>query len=667
MKNSNFKKLYSKNFFKIPKEYFHYKKIGIHIVDKVGIQRYLSWTHKDLGKNILKDRKDLTYLFKKPRPYMGISVGKFSITFKGIIPIYDNSHKFLGIVEAIAHFDSISKKLCRDGIDSAIIINKSFTPQLKYPDSKIFIEGCNIANPHLKPNLKKLLEKYGINYFTNIKTYKFIPETGSLTSGYYVVSIPILSSKKELIGHYIAFIYDKFKLAQKETIMQFMIILMMVLFLIMTYLVYKEHLKNIKLITNLDKEIKNQINEKLKLLYMDSTTGAYKKLKFEEDINDYTDSSVVMLNIKNFSKINEAYGFDIGDKILKVSVKRIENLLSRKIYRINADEFLFFSYKIRDEIKSIKNKFIKEPIKITKENINLRISFSFGVINSSEDKLISKLSTSVKKAKKYPFYDFIHYRKKETNNNFIKYNSLLYDAVFSEKQAKIIPYYQGIMDNKTGKITKYEALARLVYKDKVYSPFFFIEIAKDSGFLYEITKIMIEKSCKYLSSQDKNIEISINITEDDLTTNKLKKYLLNVIKKYDISAKRITLEILEGITAVGTKNNIKQLKNLKDLGFKLAIDDFGIEYSNFERINELELDFIKIDGKYIKSIHINQKSYKITKAITDFAHSLDIKVVAEFVENKEIQNIVKTLGMEYSQGYYFSEPQEKILKPKTIQ
>ncbi len=543
MGQGNFKKLYSKNFFKIPKKFFNYKGINIHIVDKNGIQRYFSWTHKDLGNNILKARKDLADIFKKPHPCMGISVGKFDITFKGIIPIYDKNHNFLGIVETIAHFNSIFKILLKNAVNSVVIIDKRFTSQLKYSFSKTYIQGYNISNPHLKPEFKKLLKKYGVDYFINIKTYRFVPKAEEMVDGYYVVNIPIFNLKKEIIGHYIAFIYDKFELAQKEITLQVMIVSMMFLFFIMAYLVYKKHIKNINLITNLDNEVKVQIDEKLKLIYVDSATSAYNKLKFKEDMEKQADSKTVMLNIKNFSKINEAYGFDIGDQILKISVRRIENLLKRKIYRINADEFLFFSFNVREEIISIKNKFINEPIKMTKEKINLRISFSFAVAKSNEYNLISKLSTSVKEAKKYPFYNFIYYRKKETNSDFIKYNSLLYDAIFSGKQAKIIPYYQGIMNNKTGEIKKYEALARLIYKGKIYSPFFFIETAKDSGFLHDITKIMIKKSCQYICTKNENIKISINITEDDLITYKLNEYLQNITKKYNISTNRITLEI----------------------------------------------------------------------------------------------------------------------------
>ncbi|MFG1489644.1 EAL domain-containing protein, partial [Oceanospirillum sp. HFRX-1_2] len=105
---------------------------------------------------------------------------------------------------------------------------------------------------------------------------------------------------------------------------------------------------------------------------------------------------------------------------------------------------------------------------------------------------------------------------------------------------------------------------------------------------------------------------------------------------------------------------IKQLASLKAKGFRLAIDDFGTEYSNFERILELDVDMIKIDAKYIKSIDTDQTSYEITRAIVFFACNAGIPVVAEFVHSEAVQRVVESLGIRFSQGYLFSEPAAMI-------
>ncbi len=663
LKNRDFKKLYEKNFFKIPKEYINYRDIKIHVVDKDGYQRYLSWTKKDLGKNILNAREDLQKLYKNPRPISCISVGKFSIALKGIFPIYDKKRNFLGVVEAITHPDFISKKLSKNMIYSAVIIDKKYSKQLIYPLSNKFVDGYNIANSDIKDDVFKILKEYGIDFFINLKGYEHIRINGSLYRSYHVLKIPILDVNGKQIGYYIIFAYDKFHLAIQEVLLYLFLIILSFIFFIMVFLASKEHKRNIELIKNLDNEVKKQIDEKMKLIYIDTLTGAFKKVKFDEDLTLVPYTKTVILNIKNFSKINETYGFDIGDAILKITVKRLFELLKRDIYRLNADEFLFFSDKPKEDIKSIKSHFIKDPIKIYEENISVRISFNFGVSRKDTDKLISKLSIALKRAKKHPFSDFMYYRdvQQKRDNNFLKFNSLLFEAMFEQnKDVEIVPYFQGIRNNISGKIKKFEALARLRVKDEIYTPYYFLDIAKNSGFIHEVTNIIIQKSFELLSKTNEDISISINITESDLATKRLKDILLASVKKYDISPDRITLEVLEGVTATGTKSNLRQLFSLKENGFKIAIDDFGVEYSNFERLSELDVDFIKVDGKYIKELGKNSKSYKITKAITDFAHSLGIKVVAEFVEDEETQKMVESLGIEYSQGYLFSKPNKDL-------
>ena len=658
IKNNQYDILYKTHFFGIDEDYKNFKHIGIHIIDKNGIQKYVSWSKKSLGKNILKVRPDLADVIKNPRTISTISSGLFDITFKGIVPVFDKNHKLLAVLEVVTHFNSIIKKLEKQQIYGTVIVSKENSKNIKYNKFGNFIENYFVSNINPSKVVQFYLKTHRIEEFISIppQNYKYIIAPNDLLDGYYVINIPIILQNKT-IGHFIAFIYDIHKLKEKEIRLDVIMFILSILFILMSILAYQEARKNENLIRSLNKRIEKEISEKLSMVYKDSLTGAYKKTKFDIDRIKLKKYDVVMLNIRNFSKINELYGFSIGDEILKIVVQRIEHLIQHKIYRINADEFVFFSKHLKEDISKIKNSFIKTPIKLN--DLNIRLSFSFAVTKNEGEEILRKLSIALKEAKQKPFNDYIYYEEKPVKNDFIKFNSILYDAIFINETAKITPYFQGIYDNKLNYVHKYECLARLETKDKVYSPYFFMEIAKHSGFLVEITKIMIDKSFKYITDKP-NIEISINITEEDLLTSKLKDYLLEKTSQYNIEPNRVTLEILEGITSHGANDNILQLKELKDIGFKIAIDDFGVEYSNFERITELDIDFIKIDGKYIKTLPTNKKSYEIAKAITNFAHSLNIEVVAEFVEDEEIQKIIKELNIEYSQGYYFSKPEKEM-------
>ncbi len=439
-----------------------------------------------------------------------------------------------------------------------------------------------------------------------------------------------------------------------EVILKSILLFLTTIFIFIVYLSHKILIKNKEMINELHNRVKEEIKQNIELLFIDSLTGTYKKSRFDIDKNLHRNEYVVMINIKNFSYINTLYGFKTGDKILKKTVEIIEKILNRKLYRINADEFVFFSKEYEKEIDLINKQFTSEPLNI--ESLSFRLHFTFAVVKNESEDILRKLSIAQKEAKKHVFKKYIFFEEPKKNINFIKFNTILYDALYTKKEASIIPYFQPIIDNNTLKPVKYEVLARLKNGKEVYTPFYFLEIAKSSGFLTNLTKEIIKKS--FITAKENDIYISINITNEDLLIENFEQYLLECVKECGLNTQNITLEILENITSKDTLKSIEIIKNLKNKGFSIAIDDFGVEYSNFERISDLDVDFIKIDGKYIKDIHTNPKNYQISKAITEFAHAMNIEVIAEFVENEEIFNTIKNLGIHYSQGYYFSPPKE---------
>lgn len=408
-------------------------------------------------------------------------------------------------------------------------------------------------------------------------------------------------------------------------------------------------------------QLKEAQNKMEYMAYHDSLTNLYNKSYLTSILNTPSYKTLILLNINNFSYINTAYGFDIGDEIL-LCISEIfkNNFQIDTLCKINSDEFaLVFNSEISiiDKILEIQDYFMKNLINVKK--IKLNITFSYGAVYGNE-MLLRKASTALKEAKengKNRFEIFeqnysIDYTKREA---FINNTNLIKSALDNDQ---FFPFFQGIYDNFNHNITKFEALARIVLKDKIISPFEFLEPARLSGLLPEITKVIIDKTFKTMAKN--NFSFSINITEDDLAENYLVNYLDEKIAFYKINPNRVILEILEGVSSTGKKNHINQLTSLKSKGFKIAIDDFGAEYSNFERILDLDIDFLKIDSKYIKDIDTNKRSFEIVKAIAFFAKNVKIPCIAEFVHNENVQKIVNNLGINYSQGYYFSVPNKEI-------
>lgn len=408
------------------------------------------------------------------------------------------------------------------------------------------------------------------------------------------------------------------------------------------------------------KETQKKLEE---MAYKDELTGLCNKTHLEKLINSNKEQTLILLNVNNFSYINTAYGFEIGDKLLiQIADMLKENFKVSHTCRINSDEFaLLFDDKIniKEKISHLQNFFYNKELKI--ENITLNISFSYGAA-SGREKLLRNSALALKQAKERGKNSFYIYKQDKDNIDhshrelFIATNNLLHHAIHEDK---IVPFFQGIRNNITKEIVKYEVLARIENEGKIISPIVFLEPARLSGLLPEITKIMIEKSFKAMSSN--NFTFSINITEEDLSKNYLTEYLEKKALQHNISSSRVILEILEGISSSGKKGHIAQLLKLKEKGFLIAIDDFGTEYSNFERVLELEIDFLKIDAKYVKDIDTNPKSYEIARAIAFFARNTGIPCIAEFVHNERVQKIIEKLGIDYSQGYLYSEP-SKLLK-----
>jgi len=237
----------------------------------------------------------------------------------------------------------------------------------------------------------------------------------------------------------------------------------------------------------------------------------------------------------------------------------------------------------------------------------------------------------------------------EYKNNMIWTKKLKY-ALANDN---IIVYYQPLINNQTLEVDKYECLVRMIDEDKVISPFFFLDISKKSNQYAKITKVVIEKSFKEFENLP--FEFSVNVSYDDIEDPNFIIFIKEQLEKHDV-ATRVVFEILEDEGIKDYNVLIDFIDKVKSYGCKVAIDDFGSGYSNFEHLLKMNIDFLKIDASLIKNIATDENSYKVTKTIIDFAKNLNLKTIAEFVENKEIFDIVKDLGTDYSQGYYFSAP-----------
>ncbi|MEN8303098.1 MAG: EAL domain-containing protein [Campylobacterota bacterium] len=387
-----------------------------------------------------------------------------------------------------------------------------------------------------------------------------------------------------------------------------------------------------------------------------------------EDIELFKEYSIIMLNIDNLSIFNTTYGLDITDLLINECATNLKHTIPNngKLYHINGGEFIIIlnTPTSNQEImlaSQIKAYFEHTPVIIN--NIHSIISFSFGIAVHSENSkldLYSKANIALVEAKHRGSGLVLMYN--ETMSDYGSYTQLAKNIAILQKDLEaenLIPFYQPIVDTFSKETIKYEVLARIKDGGKFLPPAQFLDAAKISGLESAVTKQIIQKSFQYFEST--STAFSINITKHDLLEKYLIEFLDIKIKKHNIDPKNVTLEMLEDIVVEDDITVINQINQLSDLGFVIAIDDFGVENSNMSRITDLKIDFIKIDGSFIKDLDSNEKHFKIVESLVYMGEKLGVKIIAEFVHDENIYNIVKNLGIHYCQGYYFSEPKEFVI------
>ena len=391
---------------------------------------------------------------------------------------------------------------------------------------------------------------------------------------------------------------------------------------------------------------------------LDHLTGLPNRVKFFEDdatIGGYR--SIAILNIDGFGTINRFYGFENGNSILIAISKSISEFTAKNgfyPYKLDADSFLVASETMEsDDFVEAINGFIKDvkqkPFLAGTFEVNVRLSAG---VASSSGLLLSKAEEALKKARikrvDVAILNDEDERAKQQNFEMLK---ILEYAINNDS---IEPYYQAIVDIRTKQTVKYESLMRIKDQDgKIYSPYPFLEVAKKSKYYPAMTRTVVKKTLVDFAARDEEVSLNISVydIENEDTVSMIKKSLMEFPEP-----KRVIFELTESETLEDYAKITEFIEEIKKLGAKISIDDFGSGYSNFAYLAKFNADFLKIDGSIIKNIASDRLYYQIADSIKDFAKKLGIKTVAEFVSNEEIAKKAEELGIDYGQGFLYAVP-----------
>ncbi len=390
-----------------------------------------------------------------------------------------------------------------------------------------------------------------------------------------------------------------------------------------------------------------------------------KKL-LQDKIKEIEKPLLVMCKIEDYEDLENLYDVKTIETIEQQFLDMVDKLFPKGCsfpykYNLGNGEFAFLKEYNPD--KTINN--FLEDMKKFQENVRKTIirfdgyEYDIEVVLSfttQKDHIIENAKMGIKKAIREKIdivlSDGMIQKMQEIAKKNIETLKIIKDAI---AQNRVISYFQPIYNNKTKEIEKYESLVRIQTPNgDILTPDVFLGVAKIGKYYKQITEIVTLNTIKAIEKLKK--EIALNLSAIDIEDKDIRSFILSELSKHDNTGKYLVAELLEdeGIT---NKNTVKTfIKKLKSFGVKIAVDDFGSGYSNFSRLMEYEPDYLKIDASLIKNMDKDKNSLNVVETIKSFADKQGYKTIAEFVYNEKIFNMVKELGIDYSQGYYIGKP-----------
>lgn len=380
--------------------------------------------------------------------------------------------------------------------------------------------------------------------------------------------------------------------------------------------------------------------------------------------------SIMFINLDGFKVINDNFGYEQGNALLKQVSKRLLDIVSENdtVSRTDGDQFILYisDYKNQENLDFIASQIINafnQPFILRGEvyNITASMGISKYIIDGKDiENLIKYAYMAMNKAKSLGKnqYQNCTTQIKEEALETISLTNDLYKAI---ERNEMLLYYQPKVDGVTGEIVGTEALLRWNHSNLGFvAPFKFIPLAEKTQLILSIGYWVLENAAKQFKDwQEKGfkpIKIAVNFSVYQLSHPDIIEEIEEILERHSLEAKYLEIEITESL-AMDKNHKIKEtLEEMKKLGLSLSIDDFGKEYSSFNRLKESPMDTIKIDMSFVQGIGINAEDEGIVKSVLSLASNLGLKTVAEGVETKEQADFLNKIACDHLQGYYFHRP-----------
>lgn len=424
-------------------------------------------------------------------------------------------------------------------------------------------------------------------------------------------------------------------------------------------------------------ERKRYEEELKKLAHFDPLTGLGNRLKLHEEIEflitqshrNSTPFAVLFGDLDHFKRINDGLGHEAGDKLLRTVSRRLKKGLRRgdSIARLGGDEFVILLKEVAryESVVAVTEKLInsiKKPINLSGTTIHIGMSFGIALFPTDGDNaktLLRNADSALYDAKAKERGSYQLYRKELTE---YVHNRLLLDAdlrnAIAKKEFEL--YFQPVIDFDRQTIVSAEALIRWHHPLRgLVPPGDFISYAQETGLITFIDEWAINEACRQgaiCHQQGYPINISVNISARQFQNQSLLNTLSNATNSNKFNPENLIIEITEQLFLENTENNVKQINDIKVLGCKISLDDFGVGFSSLSYIIRFSPHYLKIDRSFIAKIGEASEHDEMVKAILGLSKIIPMQVVAEGVETSAQNLFLTNLGCHFAQGYLYSRP-----------
>ncbi|MFQ5603100.1 MAG: putative bifunctional diguanylate cyclase/phosphodiesterase [bacterium] len=380
--------------------------------------------------------------------------------------------------------------------------------------------------------------------------------------------------------------------------------------------------------------------------------------------------AVLFLDLDRFKNINDSLGHNVGDQLLKSVASRLQFCIreSDSVARLGGDEFTIVLDQITQmqDAAKVSQKIIKElekPFHVEGNELNVTASIGISLYPTDGKDIDTLVRNS----------DIAMYRAKREGNNLYQFYNVCMDTQAYERlelennlriaieQNQLVLHYQPQVDLISGRIVGVEALVRWLHPHLgLLPPYRFISLAEESGLIVPIGEWVLRTACHqnkaWQKAGCKPVRVSVNLSPRQFRVMKLKETVQDILKESKLDAQYLALEITESNAMQNVDYTITTLNLLKEMGIQIAIDDFGTGYASLNYLKRFPFDILKIDRSFINGLHELHDDWAIVSAIIAMAHRLNLKVLAEGVENEEQIAYLRSLQCDEIQGFHISRP-----------